>query len=224
MIERRVIGYLKLSGGGMPQDIRISPKGDVFYVADMHADGVFVIDGESFHPDRSDPHRHRHPRPLSEPRRHQALRDEPRLPQHARTPHAATAASAVLDFATRKMVANWPIPGGGSPDMGNVSADGKTLWLSGRFDNEVYAIDTADGTCRRSRSAPSRTASPYGRSPAATRSGTRATCGDLNSSEVESVRIKVAVIPGPPQGGTRNPGAPGYDPLDSGFAQKRAPE
>ena len=48
MVDRRVIGYLKLTGGGMPQDIRISPKGDVFYVADMHADGVFVIDAETF--------------------------------------------------------------------------------------------------------------------------------------------------------------------------------
>ena len=29
--------------------------------------------------------------------------------------------------------------------MGGVSADGKTLWLSGRYDNEVYAINTATG-------------------------------------------------------------------------------
>jgi YVTN family beta-propeller protein len=29
--------------------------------------------------------------------------------------------------------------------MGNVSADGKVLWLSGRFDDEVYHIDTATG-------------------------------------------------------------------------------
>ena len=41
---------------------------------------------------------------------------------------------SVIDFATRKVVANWTIPGGGSPDMGNVSADGKWLWLSGRYD------------------------------------------------------------------------------------------
>ena len=34
---------------------------------------------------------------------------------------------------------------GGSPDMGNVSADGRQLWLSGRFDNVVYAIDTTTG-------------------------------------------------------------------------------
>jgi len=29
--------------------------------------------------------------------------------------------------------------------MGNVSADGKMLWLSGRFDDVVYAIDTTSG-------------------------------------------------------------------------------
>ena len=52
---------------------------------------------------------------------------------------------------TRKIVAEWPIPGGGSPDVGNVSAYGKTLWLSGRFDNEVYAIRPPRAACRRSR-------------------------------------------------------------------------
>jgi YVTN family beta-propeller protein len=29
--------------------------------------------------------------------------------------------------------------------MGNVSLDGKMLWLSGRYDNVLYAIDTATG-------------------------------------------------------------------------------
>ena len=51
----------------------------------------------------------------------------------------------MIDFATRKVEATWTIQGGGSPDMGNVSADGKTLWLSGRFDDVVYAIDTTTG-------------------------------------------------------------------------------
>ena len=51
---------------------------------------------------------------------------------------------SVLDFATRTVEVTWPIPGGGSPDMGNVSADGKQLWLSGRYDNVVYVIDTDD--------------------------------------------------------------------------------
>jgi YVTN family beta-propeller protein len=29
--------------------------------------------------------------------------------------------------------------------MGGVSADGKTLWLAGRYTSEVYAIDTRTG-------------------------------------------------------------------------------
>ena len=52
---------------------------------------------------------------------------------------------SVIDFASGKVVAHWPIPGGGSPDMGNVSADGKWLWLSGRFDDVVYRFDTTSG-------------------------------------------------------------------------------
>jgi DNA-binding beta-propeller fold protein YncE len=52
---------------------------------------------------------------------------------------------SVIDFATNKVEKTWVIPGGGSPDMGNVSADGRTLWLSGRFDKAVYALDTTSG-------------------------------------------------------------------------------
>ena len=48
----------------------------------------------------------------------------------------------VIDFATCTVVAQWPIPGGGGPDMGNVSADAKQLWLSGRFNSAAYIIDT----------------------------------------------------------------------------------
>src|ERR1051325_4341877 len=48
MVGRKVLGYLKLSRGGMPQDVRSSPDGKIFYVADMKAGGVFVIDGERF--------------------------------------------------------------------------------------------------------------------------------------------------------------------------------
>ena len=39
----------------------------------------------------------------------------------------------------------WPVPGGGSPDMGNVSADGKYLWLAARYDDVAYRFDTASG-------------------------------------------------------------------------------
>jgi len=52
---------------------------------------------------------------------------------------------SVISFATSKVVATWRLPGGGSPDMGGVSADGRVLWLAGRYDDEVYAIDTYTG-------------------------------------------------------------------------------
>jgi len=42
---------------------------------------------------------------------------------------------SVLDFATRKVLSTWPMPGGGSPDMGNVSADGKTLMARQEFED-----------------------------------------------------------------------------------------
>jgi YVTN family beta-propeller protein len=51
---------------------------------------------------------------------------------------------SVIDFATRKVVATWPL-GGATPDMGGVSVDGKVLWVGGRFSNAVYAISTTDG-------------------------------------------------------------------------------
>lgn len=54
-------------------------------------------------------------------------------------------AISVIDFDTRKVVTTWHIPGGGSPDMGNVSPDGKVLWVSGRYNDVVYAISTVDG-------------------------------------------------------------------------------
>jgi YVTN family beta-propeller protein len=148
MIGRRVLGYLKLSGGGMPQDIRISPKGDVFYVADMHADGVFVIDAETF-TQTGRIHTGTGTHGLYPSRDGTRLYVTNRGSHMVRGRRHGPGSIAVIDFATRMVVAEWPIPGGGSPDMGNVSADGKTLWLSGRFDNEVYAINTTDGSVQK---------------------------------------------------------------------------
>ena len=144
LVDKKVLGYLKLSKGGMPQDIRVSPDGKVFYVADMMADGVFLVDGDSFketgfiatgrgthglYPSRDGT------------KLYVANRGSHRV--HGK-PHGKGSVS-VIDFATQKVVATWPIPGGGSPDMGNVSADGRHLWLSGRFDNVVYVFDTTSG-------------------------------------------------------------------------------
>ncbi|MBB5575385.1 MULTISPECIES: YncE family protein [Rhizobium] len=143
---QKVVGNLTLSKKGMPQDIRLSPDGKVFYVADMMNDGVFMIDGSSFTEIGFIPTGvGSHGLAVS--------RDGTRLFVANRGSHNMKRAGphgpgsvTVIDFATRSVVAQWPVPGGGSPDMGNVSADGKQLWLSGRFDGEVYMFDTTSGT------------------------------------------------------------------------------
>ncbi|MEO6853288.1 MAG: YncE family protein [Rhodoferax sp.] len=147
MVNRKVVGYLLLDKKGMPQDIRISPDGKVFYVADMMADGIHVVDGDSFTkigliPTGTGAHG------LYPSRDGSKLYISNRGSNMVHGQRHGKGSVSVLDFATRKVVANWPIPGGGSPDMGNVSADGKTLWLSGRFDDVVYAFDTETGAVK----------------------------------------------------------------------------
>jgi len=146
---RSVTGYLTLDPGGldsaaMPQDIRSSPDGRVFYVADMKAGGVFLVDPETFrrigfiatgrgthgiYPSRDG-------RLL-----YITNRGWNTTAGGRRGPGSVT----VLDPRDRQIVATWPVPGGGSPDMGNVTADGRELWLSGRYDDEVYVFDTETG-------------------------------------------------------------------------------
>ena len=108
----------------------------------MMRGGVYTIDPYAFTETGFIPTGHRHARPLPEPRRHQALRRQPRAATTSAARRTAPAACRCSTSPRRQIVATWPIPGGGSPDMGNVSADGKTLWLSGRYDDVVYAIDT----------------------------------------------------------------------------------
>jgi YVTN family beta-propeller protein len=144
LVNRKIVGYLKLKKGRMPQDIRISPDGKLFYVADMKADGLFIIDGDAFrevgflatgvgthglYPSRDGK------KLYVANRGSNIIRGEPKGPGTV----------SVVDFATGKIEATWALKGGGSPDMGNVSADGRWLWLSARYDDLVYAIDTTTG-------------------------------------------------------------------------------
>ena len=170
LVNRSVVGYLKLtmpstrfravplstgpinpadteicsSKKGMPQDIRSSPDGKRFYVADMEADGVHIIDGETLtkigfiatgvaahgiYPSRDG----------------KLFYVSNRGSHKIHGAPGGKGSVTVIDFASEKIVAQWPIPGGGSPDMGNVSANGRELWLSGRFDDVVYRIDTTTG-------------------------------------------------------------------------------
>ncbi len=175
LAERKVLGYLKLQmpstrfkekpgaprskpgqvwepgetevctvDKGMPQDIRISPDGKRFYIADMHADGVHVVDGASFkqvgfiqtglgahglYPSRDG----------------KSLYVANRGSHKIHGARLGNGGVSVIDFATEKVVVRWAVPGGGSPDMGNVSADGKYLWLAARYDDVIYRFDTASG-------------------------------------------------------------------------------
>jgi YVTN family beta-propeller protein len=144
LVARKVLGFLKLSRGGMPQDIRISPDGKRFYVADMMADGVFVIDADAFREiDFVQTGKGTHG--LYPSRDGRKLYVANRGSNKIHGPAHGMGSVSVIDFSTGKVEANWPIPGGGSPDMGNVSADGTKLWLSGRYDNVVYVFDTTSG-------------------------------------------------------------------------------
>ena len=129
---------------GMPQDVRASPDGKTFFIADMMADGVHVVDGDSFRqigflPTGKGAHG------LYPSRDGKSLYVANRGSNQIRGKPLGKGSISVIDFASRSVVKNWPIPGGGSPDMGNVSADGKHLWLAGRYDDMVYRIDTQSG-------------------------------------------------------------------------------
>ncbi|GAC1326769.1 MAG: hypothetical protein NVSMB13_12360 [Mycobacteriales bacterium] len=136
MVERKVLGDLKLGDGtGSPQDVKLSPDGKTFYVADMKADGLYEIDGDAFKVTGFLP-TGRGPHGLY------VSRDSTQLYASNR----GEGSVSVVSFATKQVVAKWVFPGGiGSPDMGGVSSDGKVLWLSGRYNSEVYALDTGSG-------------------------------------------------------------------------------
>jgi DNA-binding beta-propeller fold protein YncE len=116
-----------------PQDIKLSPDGERFYIADCDQGSLWVLDGAATH-----------------------VMGEIKLAAGTHGIYPSRDASklyvsnriagsvSVLDARTGDVQATWPIPGG-SPDMGGVTADGSQLWLSGRYNREVYVLSTADG-------------------------------------------------------------------------------
>jgi YVTN family beta-propeller protein len=134
--DQRVIGTIRLNGGdAKPQDVKLDPTGRVFYVADMKRGGVYTVDGDTFTVTGFVP---------TGPGAHglYVSRDSKVLYVTNRT---LPGSISLLDLATNTVTRTWMIPGDGSPDMGGVSADGKVLWVSGRFHGVVYAIDTTTG-------------------------------------------------------------------------------
>ncbi|MGI8868049.1 MAG: YncE family protein [Mycobacteriales bacterium] len=117
-----------------PQDIRLAPDGHSYYIADSQSNGVWVLNGAATKVIRHiATGKGAHGLYLS--------RDSKRLFVTNRLEGSVS----VLDAYTGRVETKWHIPGGGSPDMGNVSADGSQLWVSGRYNNVVYVLDTRTG-------------------------------------------------------------------------------
>jgi DNA-binding beta-propeller fold protein YncE len=130
----RVVGRRTLPRGAVPQDVKLSPDGRVFYVADTAFGGVWEVDGDSLRV-LGFVHTGAGAHGLY------ASRDA----RYLYVTNRRAGSISLISFAKRRVATTWRIPGGGSPDMGNVSADGKVLWLTGRYDAEVYAISTRNG-------------------------------------------------------------------------------
>jgi len=134
-----VSGYLHV--GGSPQDVKLSPDGQTFYVANrslpslggsFRSSGVQLIDARTFRlikfiPTRADAH---------------GLYVS-RNTKNLYVTNRAGEAITEIDFATRRIVAVWHVAG--TPDMGNLSPDGNTLWVSSRYTSSVLAISTRTG-------------------------------------------------------------------------------
>ncbi|MCP2351878.1 YncE family protein [Nonomuraea roseoviolacea] len=132
--RHRVKKVISVRAGNMPQDVKLSPDGRRFYVADMMAGGVWIINATTF----------RQVGFLRTGKGAHGLyvsRDSRLLYVSNR----GEGTVSVVSFTRRKVVERWRIPGGGSPDMGGVSADGKQLWLSGRYHGVVYVFSTETG-------------------------------------------------------------------------------
>jgi YVTN family beta-propeller protein len=118
----------------VPQDVRSAPDGKVFYVADLAADGIWEVVPNTLKVVRLI-HTGAGAHGLVVSRNGRVL--------YVANRNAGTV--SLLSFRTRRIVRTWRIPGGGSPDMGDVSPNGRVLWLSGRYNAVVYAIDTRNG-------------------------------------------------------------------------------
>ncbi|HET6448379.1 MAG TPA: hypothetical protein VFG31_04650 [Conexibacter sp.] len=134
LVHERVLRTIPLRRGAMPQDVKLSPDGRVFYVADMASNGVWLIGAR----------RWRVLRFQATGRGAHGLYPS----RDARTLYVTNRGEGtitLISFRTRRPYRKWRIPVGGSPDMGGLSASGRVLWLSGRYNREVYAIDTRTG-------------------------------------------------------------------------------
>lgn len=130
VVTMQLISLLEL--GGQPIDVKLSPDGLVFYVANQARGGVSIVDPIAmaelaFLPTGAGAHG------LAVSRETRSLYVSNR----------AAGTISVIDFASRSVAATWIV--GGSPDMLQVSTDGTQLWASNRHHNTVSVIDTVSG-------------------------------------------------------------------------------
>jgi YVTN family beta-propeller protein len=119
--------------GGLPIDVKLSPNGDAFFVANQGLGGVTVLDASTlrqhgFIPTGAGAHGFAVSREATQ------LYVSNRL----------AGSISVIDFSTRKVVATWNV--GGSPDMLQVSPDGTQLWTTNRYGTTVSVIGTRHGS------------------------------------------------------------------------------
>jgi YVTN family beta-propeller protein len=119
---------------GMPQDVKLSPDGKVYYVADMMANGVYLIDAATWRVTGF----------LKTGVGAHGLYVD-RTSTRMFVTNRMDSSISVIDLRTRRVATTWRLPGQASPDMGNLSSDGRLLWLSGRYSRSVYVIDTTNG-------------------------------------------------------------------------------
>jgi YVTN family beta-propeller protein len=118
--------------GKLPVDVVRPPRQNLMFIADQGVHGVFVVDPDAWKMIEFIPTgRGAHGILLSH--------DETKLYVSNRLEGSI----AVMDIATRKVVAKWST--GGSPDMGQLSPDGSQLWISNRYHASVMVVDTATG-------------------------------------------------------------------------------
>jgi DNA-binding beta-propeller fold protein YncE len=133
LLNERLAGVISLPAGSSPQDVKLSPDGRTYYVADLRG-GIWKVAGSPF----------RVAGFIRTGRGAHGLYVS-RNDRFLYITNRAEGSISVLALASGKLVHKWWIPGGGSPDMGNVSVNGHVLWLSGRWNDVVYAIDTRNG-------------------------------------------------------------------------------
>ena len=134
----RVIHTLVLGHGlSSPQDVKLSPDGKTLYTADQQSGGLWEIDPRRF-------------RVIGFLRTGAGAHGlyPSRNARDLYVSNRSAGTISVVSFATRRVLETWTLPPPASPDMGGVSADGRTLWLSGRYNAVVYAIDTRTGRLR----------------------------------------------------------------------------